>query len=273
MVRIKLEEKHIYQSQSFNGSGNVSISGFRLPTDIFRYTPIAYPVGGTDENNRIGRKITTKSILTEGFLSLRNGNVNNTMYELYDGYLSSLITPPTTGTPVQVLGNNYEINTDDFPIDISIRHMMVEFDAEFIINRTTAEVLTDLYTWFNTLFVQTGSAQMASNRMQILRESTVYTGQFKIIYDKIHHLSFRHPIIHFKEVIPYKRELNFGSANSSQPTNKILLNMFIGPTNVNIDFGNYSFGQFLYNTGLSDSNFQPLIYLVDTTLKLSYVDI
>lgn len=266
MVRIKIEEKHIYTSREFDVSGNPSTTGMPQIGQVINFVPILYPEAGTDEFNRVGRKISSKSLVFEGFVRLRNGNVANSVGDLYDGFITDIIAQSGWGT-------NYEFNTDDQPLDISLRHMLVEFDHNFVENPSAGDLVANMWLWYNTLHIYTGDQAVTSNRSMVLRESTAYTGQFNILYDKIHHLDLRHPIVHFKDTVSYKRELNFGSSTTNLPSNKIVMDVWIGPTNVYVDYGSNAFGSFINQTFLQDPTFDPLIARIDSTLKLSYVDV
>lgn len=267
MPRIPVEEKHTYYSSSISINGNPLNDNIRFVNDVFKYVTPNYPVQGTDENNRVGRKIQTTSLVIEGFLGLRNGNVQNSVGMLQDAYVNDLVG-------VGEFGQNYEYNSLQQPIDISIRHMIVEFDGDFFESRGAAEILVSLSEWFRTLHIQTGIYGYPSNRQMVLRESTNYTGTYKILHDKVHHLDLLHPQLHYKYTVPYKRSLNFNSTTvQTLPTNKVVIQLFIGPTNVLIDYGNPAFGIFLQTTASAESNFNPSIAFIDNTLKLKYIDI
>lgn len=266
MPRIAIEDKHTYYSSSISLNGNSLSDNIRFINNVFKYVTPNYPVQGTDENNRLGRKIHTTSLVIEGFLGLRNGNVDNTIGMLQDAYVNELVT-------VGQFGQNYEYNSLQQPIDVSVRQMVIEFDGDFF-DRGAAEILVDLNEWFRTLHIQTGTYGYPSNRQMVLRESTNYTGSFKILHDKVHHLDLLHPQLHYQYTVPYKRNLNFNSTTvQSLPTDKVVIQLFIGPTNVLIDYGNPAFGIFMQNTANEESSFNPSIVFIDNTIKLNYVDI
>lgn len=275
MPRIPIEQKHTYVSvdTSIMGSRTANSNYGANNTEnryIINYQSPNYPVTGTDENNRIGRKITSQSIVSEFYLSLLNTLDNDNLNTVYDFYtvlnsntytkISQTVTPQTTA-----------FNTNEQNLDVSIRHMFVEFDPEQFKNMTAAQISYFLWDWFVNLNINSGGTDtMHSNRQQVKRESTAYTGQFNIIHDKVIHLSLQHPIYHGNVTIPYKRHLSFDSQGAN-PTNKLLFELFIGPTNCNIDYGSYSYGQVIQDPAIQRTN----IYVAELkrTMKFTFVDI
>ena len=273
MPRITIEDKHTYNSLNtpIYGVHDDNLT-FNLNNEangrtIIKAIEPTYPVTGTDESNRIGRKIYTSSLVSEGFLKLYNtiDNSNvNTVYDVYtfhnsDEYtsLASQVTPQTA-----------PFNTNEQVLEVSIRHMIVQFDIDEL---STTELETYLWQWFTSIYIQTGTYNVTSNRTQMLRESTRFTGDYKILWEKVHHLTLRNPIIHYKEVIPYKKTMNFDGTGSGRPTNKLIMELFIGPTNIYTDYGSFSLGQWISNNKLM---LAPNIYVAElsTTLKLKYTD-
>lgn len=275
MPRIHIEDKHTYNSVNMpifgarydNVSSNVN-NDFNNNRTLIRYMTPTYPVTGTDENNRIGRKINSVSLITEGFIKLYNAidNTNvNTIYDVYTYHNSD----EYTSLAGQVTPQTAPFNTNEQALDVSIRHMFVELDEDSF---TEVELKDYLYRWFTSLFIQTGTDNLGSNRMQVKRESTGFTGEFRILYDKVYHLSLRKPIVHYKETIPYKRVMNFDGTGSGAPTGKQIYELFIGPTNIFIDYGSFSLGQWINN---NNEALSPNIYVADvsTTLKFKYNDL
>lgn len=273
MPRIQIEDKHTYNSvntpifgcrrDSFISTHNNDSANSRW---IVQYLEPTYPVTGTDESNRIGRKIYSSSLCTEGFLKLYNmiDNANiNTMYDIFTIHNSDEYTAAVAQTTPQ----QQPFNTNEQALDLSIRHMFVEFDD--ICPGT--DFNTYFFDWFVRTYIQTGTNQLPSNRTQMLRESTMYTGSFNIIYDKVHHLSLRNPVVHYKEVIPYKRTMNFDGTGSGAPTGKKIYELFIGPTNLWTDYGSFSLGQWISN---ESTKLTPNIYVAElsSTLKFKYTD-
>lgn len=275
MPRIPIESKHTYKSYNSSICGVTvdavnynAVDNENRPILIYN-TPL-WPVTGTDDNNRIGRKIRTDAIVSEYFISLYNtvDNENiNTLYDYYTLHNSDLYQSINS----QVTPQSVAFNTNEQNLDVSIRHYIVEFDPTAYIGDTIVEIRQQLFDWFKQTYIQTGTFNMHSNRQQVLRESTAYTGQFKILYDKVIHLDLKHPIYHGNVSIPYIRHINF-DGQGSEPTNKLLFSIFIGPTNVAVDYGSNSLGQFIFDT---EPTAGPNIFvaLIDDTIKLKFTDI
>lgn len=275
MPRITVESKHTYNSY------NSSICGSTQDTNVYAnvsnedrpiivFTNPTWPVTGTDENNRIGRKIRTDSIVSEFFISLYNmpDNENiNTVYDYYTLHNSDVYQ----SINAQVTPQTVAFNTNEQNLDVSIRHYFIEFEPDAVRGKTPTQVREYIYRWFYQTYINTGTFNMHSNRQQVLRESTAFTGQFKILYDKVIHLDLRKPIYHGKVVLPYVRQLNF-DGQGSEPTNKLVFQIFIGPTNVAMDYGNNGLGQFMYDNNPTAG---PNIFVasLDNTVKLSFTDL
>lgn len=274
MPRIHIEDKHTYNSFNIpifgarfdNNAINVN-NDFNNNRPLIQYIAPTYPVTGTDENNRIGRKINSTSLITEGFIKLYNTIDNNNVNTIYDVYTYHN-SDEFTALASQVTPQQAPYNTNESNLDVSIRHMIVEFNNDTLSQNELREYI---YNWFISLYIYTGTYNLSSNRMQVMRESTGYSGDFKILYDKVHHLTLRNPIVHYKEIIPYKRVMNFDGTGSGAPTGKQVYEIFIGPSNIYIDYGSFSLGQWINN---NTDGLTPNIYVAElsSTLKLKYTD-
>lgn len=230
-----------------------------------------YPSTGTDDGNRIGRKIRSDSLVSEFYISLfnmiDNGNLN-TIYDYYALNNSDIDNAiRSTVSPQQVAFNTNEQN-----LDVSIRHLIVEFDPEVVVGASDQDLFNYLWSWFHQLHIQTGNYNMHSNRQQVKRESTEFTGNFNILHDKVIHLDLKHPIYHGNVVVPYVRHLNFDGIGSIVPSNKVVFQIFIGPTNPWIDYGSLSLAQFMGNN-VPDGGPNIFVASVSNTLKFSFTDI
>lgn len=262
MPRIKIENKHIYNSTTSIIHGNISRNQwYNLPGIFTNYEP-EYPVQGTDEDERIGRKIQSEFISEEGFLTLNLQSIENSLLDYWTTFINS---------EMAALQPDFEFPVNNYSLSIPIRHMVVEFYDEDFYNGTLEEKATYLSDWFENLFIQSGLFTLPSNQMKTLRESTPYTGKFKILKDDIYWLDLnKKHTIHFKYKLPYKRTINFDAAGSD-PTNSHVFSLWIGPTNSWLDYNNRTFGAYLDNT--SDITATPPVAHLDTTMKLVYIDI
>lgn len=276
MPRIPVESKHTYYSYNANVYGANTDSAnavdrYNVNRPVILWTAPEYPVTGTDESNRIGRKIRTDSLVSEFYLNLYNTLDNdnlNTIYDYYAYHNSDVDQKIRT----QVSPQQVAFNTNEQNLDVSIRHMIVEFDPEIVAGRNDQELFNYLWNWFAQLHIYTGQWNMHSNRQQVKRESTEFTGNFNILYDKVIHLDLKHPVYHGNVVIPYVRHLNFDGVGAGLPTNKLVFQIFIGPTQPWIDYGSFALGQFITNNPPIGA---PNLFVanLNNTLKLSFTDL
>lgn len=267
--RIKIEDKHTYSTANNFIVGNNRATNISAPVNNFVWFTPYYPVLGADENQRIGRKIQSQSIGFEGYLSLNTRPARENDYpnllDYFNGYMQQFMTD----TPAE----NYEFNMDWQKLLIPIRHMVVEFNDEDFYKGTQAEKGLYLSAWYRNLVTQSmgGNSNLPSVQQSTLRESTPYTGRFKILKDTMYWLDFNDKhCIHFNYQLPYKRTITF-DADGSDPTNSHIYFLFIGPIQPTIDFGNVGFGEWLNNSG-SDTSVPCQVATVNTNLKLKYID-
>lgn len=277
MPRIPVEQKHIYTSVTTNVNSIYGTYFDEPVNDCIVYTFPNWPIQGTDENNRIGRKIRTDYITIENYLSLStNATLSNGILEAYDSYLDYVRTTNNNQDDNINEGGNMDatMNTLQLPISISIREYLIEFERDFFGNDFSPDsIQSKLLDWYRNTYVLTYDGPvMVSNRQRTMRESTDYTGRFRILKDKIHYLDFTKQLIHNVDVIKYERQLNFDNSDdqyNNLPTNSLLIHFYIGPTNIDIDYNNQGFGTYLRGTFLD----QVSVAIVRQTLKISYTDV
>lgn len=271
MPRAKIEQKHIYNnsSQILNGifREDTNITNDNINPNIVYVTRPVYPIQGVEDNQRIGRKITSTSLVMEGFIHLFNWSPASTedpsMFEVFNEYISD--------------------NTQTNPLDreivnlmkVSIRQFVVEVDTEFVLGLTDEQIKRKFLSWFHELCIYTDTSTNVSNQTFVKRESTSYTGQFKILLDKHYILSQKSPTVHFQHTINYKRDLNFDGTGASLPTNRVVYLLTFGPTAVRRDYYNYGFAQYVLTNvneiGTADKNFY--VAQCSSNVKLNYIDL
>lgn len=283
MPRIPVESKHTYAS--YNGlicgasmDSQIGADNFNANRPLINGSIPRYPIRGTDEQNRIGRKIRTDSLVSEFFINLYNTldyDNFNTIYDYYTAVNANVLAAISS----MVDPDSPAFNTNEQNLDVSIRHLIVEFDRDFLLDfePTNEDDFIRLYDWFWQLSMFTGTYGMHSNRQQVKRESTEYTGSFSILYDKVIHLSLRNPIYHGNVSIPYVRHLNFDGESDNEdlpdlPSNKVVIQFFVGPTNIFIDYGNFNLGQYISNRP-PDAPPNIIVAEISNSLKLSYTDL
>lgn len=276
MPRIVVEDKHTYSHMDVGILGNIRSTSVVAPFGTFRWHSPSYPVQGTDEDERVGKKIQTSSILVEGYLCVDNTPIPSipaTGYPSLLYYLNGYIQQLLMISPA----DNFEWSMDFNNLKFPIRHMVVEFYDQDFYQGTAAEQGVYLSDWYKKLVIQSSalSTDYPSVRQEVLRESTSYTGHFKILHDTIYWLDLKDKkTIHFNYAIPYKRNVTFDAAGAD-PSNSHVYLLFIGPTNPWFDYNDRGFGQFLTNNltgGGPNIEIPPIVADLDLTCKLKYVD-
>lgn len=263
--RLTLEEKHIYNTYEKFIVGNISNAGVVQPIANFRSIEPNYPVQGTGEDDRIGRKIHTQFISEEGVLTLSNYSSTDSLFDYWNGYVQAQMDA--------LQPNNYEFPADLLNIVVPIRHMVVTFeDAEMYAGNDQERGLY-LSEWYKQLVIQSfvGNDVPPSILTDTKRESTPFTGRFNILKDDMYYLDNKTKReIHFKYRLPLKKAVNF-EAEGSEPTNLHIFSIWIGPVNPYLDYFNRAFGSFLVDT--SEIVAPPVVAYVNSTMKLSYIDV
>ena len=290
MPKIAIEQKHTYNSNGYNLLGT-NTNAFQ-PLENINVQFLTYPDMGIDENDRIGRKIRSDYISYETFYMMNNNSgYAKSVGRFYDDYIKVATLAEQAddvNVPEGYIAVDY-LNSVQRPLDITIREMFVEFDRDFFpfdrlnagqINKSdfNDEVKLKLHDWYEQLVVQTGLDDYPSNRNQIRRESTEYTGNFSIIKEKIWHFSHLNPTHHEFDTIKYVRNMNFEAKPEAAPvyyftapSDKVLVRIWIGPYNYLVDYGNLGFG--VYINTLNDPDGSISICQIKSTMKLSYTDV
>lgn len=290
MPRITIEDKHIYNTLP----QRALYTDFARQGSTVNVTPnivvnkLKYPSEGTTEDGRVGRKIHTTSVVSEGYIYYDNtlgfsttlSGATVSFGRMFYGTEDSSTSPGEPGyigrKKIQL---DDELNTLQEKWNISIRHFIIEFDDNSFYSSDSYDAQTYIQDWFKNLVIQTNTDRYPSNTTQILRESTPYTGTFRILYDKTHHLTPSNTVLHYSYTLPYKRTLNFDASGAEVPTNKTLIEIFIPASDYKVDFGNLDFGNYAYdytagNVGLGSFNYITVCSgYINSTLKLKYTDI
>lgn len=269
--RAKIEQKHTYQNSEQLLSGvfyeSTNVSNDNVSDKICYFSRPYYPIQGVEENQRIGRKITPINLVIEGHLQLFNfvpaGQDALSAFEVFSDWVKE--------TYAGITLNKETVNL----FKVSVRQLVVEFDTEFILGLTDEQIRRKFLSWFHALSVYVDTTTQVSNMTFVKRESTSYTGQFKILLDKHYTLSQKSPDVHFQYNIPYKRELNFDGTGATFPTNKVVFLMTFGPTHFLMDYFNYGFGQFMKvsSADLPATTEDFRVAHCTSNIKLNYIDI
>lgn len=149
--------------------------------------------------------------------------------------LSSIFNPNdtsdinTTGNYNDALSSNFrwgDTFIDNFQVGTAYndswrrdyRLMIVHFDDEDVLSGNDLNMRTNVANWFNTIYVpleynsnnqSTNGTVCMSNKADVKRESTIYTGKYKIIKDVSFSLTPKHNYEHITFSLDPHRELNF----------------------------------------------------------------
>lgn len=241
----KIEVKHIYQNSSYYRESGVYLPlvwanlpnltftspNLRLqPTAQVKAWTLPVPTQGTDENQRVGNKISPQSYHCDLFIAPTD--VNDYLPNLFNKLF-------LTGGGIQS-ETNYLLTKSKY----YMRLMVVDFynDDRFALpdefvnniegsadNDNYNSVMLELRKWYRTTFVPTGSndAINVSCSQKMLRESTEYTGSFRILHDQLIKLS---PKNHFSKRVSLdldmQRYKDFNITNNRYTKHNILICLF-----------------------------------------------
>lgn len=207
--KMGVEDKHIYYN---GGDGTLMLNRYQQPSNatlndnpycLTTSNLVSYPITdslyiqqGTNEDNRIGNKIFLKFIhLTYSITIDGNNYINN-------------------------LSHSQAIDTF-----FRLRVMVVQFE-----NTMAAVQIRDwfknTYTYFRLVAISGGdSVPIQSVHTAKLRESTPYTGNFKILYDKKTSLRKNKTVKISTISIPVKQNINFNNSTNS-PTDESMKHIY-----------------------------------------------
>ena len=244
MPLTKIEVKHFYQNSSYyvganpylplvwDNSANLTFTspnGVLQPTAQVKAWTLPVPAQGTDENQRVGNKISPQSYHCDIVLTPN-----------YSDYLPNVFNKLFLGGGGIQSETNYLLTKSKY----YMRLMVVDFfaDDRFKIpdqfvskiedsadNDDYNSVMLELRNWYRSIFVPTGRADAVnvSCSQKMLRESTEYTGSFKILGDRLIKLS---PKNHFSKRISLDLNLSkykdFNITNNRYTKHNILICLF-----------------------------------------------
>lgn len=283
---------------------NPSASGLNLISNYVKlfYRPSMLTIEqGTGPRERIGDKVYLKSVqimlnLTamKGFYRGLLGNaqkIGNTLSVPYPTNYTTTgaggqILTSTVTTDLYTYQNN-RMNTKQFA---KFRVMIVRFD-DLSDTQSKEETALKIFIrdWFNTIFVPLAivphnpiedldgysgvkhlDIPVVSNQSKMLRESTQYTGSFKILYDEMIELNQHDFSKHIKINLEPKTNLTFKDSDNN-PTTEYFNNVFgfiIPPTYYKTDMDIETYDELL-NLPSSSTNIAEFT----TNIKFTYYDI
>lgn len=291
----KIEVKHIYQNSShYAGAGsflpliwdNRANATYTSPNNVYQPTAnvkawtLPVPTQGTDEDQRVGNKITPQSYHCDIVICPKD----------FGDYLPNMFNKLFLGGGGIQSETNYLLTKSKY----YMRLMVVDFynDDRFKIpdqfvsniegsadNDDYNSVMLELRNWYQSTYVPTGRADAVnvSCSQRMLRESTEYTGSFKILGDRL--LKFS-PKNHFTKRVSIDLDLakykDFNITNNRYTKHNILICLFncMAPT---LDMDPVLF-KILNSAYTEDTNQNKTNYLntyslaIGFTGKLRYLD-
>lgn len=245
-LSIPIEDKHQYYD-TYNRPGYVlkydsnTGAGIRVKPDniiiLFDSNNIQMSEG-TGEDQRVGNKVLLKKMQHMTTLWINS---------------NEFISNFTHGTSI------------DF--SMKFRLMTVKFD-----DPKTKSVLAD---WYNTTYVPnsygaSSNTNYISNQAQMLRESTEYTGTFKIIHDEIFTLNKANSVFYKNLAFTPNKQITFENSTDYM-TNDDFINTYtfiITPSNIFTDMDTVSADKCLNLTsGVSN------LFTASCNTKISYIDV
>lgn len=240
-----IEDKHVYQNSGFYDVHKnyfplvwennealtfTSPNGTLQPTVYAKAWTLPVPTQGTDENQRIGNKISPQSYHCD--IVIQPLDLNDYLPNLFNKMFLS-------GGGIQS-ETNYLLTKSKY----NLRLMVVDFygDDKFKLpdacvaniqasadNDAYNTVMDNLNEWYRATFVPTGTNQdiNVSCSQKMLRESTAYTGKFKILHDRLIKLSLKN---HFSKRISLDLDLkkykDFNISGNRYTKHNILICLF-----------------------------------------------
>lgn len=214
-INMPIESKHKYK----NGQGTLPV----------------YPFVGTGSSAvlRHGRSPTDLYLLNDMYDMSQNLVSSGQLTNLKVFLKSCLISFNVSFVPAYLF-TFYDKSIWGDPAFLKFRVLTVQFDE--------AKTQTDILSWFRQSFVYDytfTSEEVLSCHEKTLRESTRWTNQFKILFDKSFTLnSLSNPVVHVQTELKFNKNVtyNTGSSNSLVTSDDLYIYTFIlGPGNYSTD--------------------------------------
>lgn len=280
--RIYVEDKYTYnitrqtiKTNRVNNAGLIynGVVASKLPT---------YPTVGSEEDNRVGRKIQTSSLVIENYYSLEMdytvvgfdqstfaGALTTAKSNVIKQILTSLNTPSDNyGMLFEFANSEVQRNLKFEPV---LRHFIVEFDREAIDVSSQTNMDTQLGQWFLETFTYSSSGTESNSIQQrTLKESSNWTGRFRILHDSLLKFSLNDPIKHEVISLKYNRAMNFDAPESPLPSGRLVIEFWIGPISTQLDYGSRGIGYLMSQSFGAEAQYS--LFIIDGSMKMKYTD-
>lgn len=250
--KMGVEDKHCYKNLN---DGVIAVNRFNQPAAsyvnnnpycITTYNLVHYGISenfiltqGTDENQRVGNKVFLKFIHFTYSISMDGAN-----------YIANL-------SHGQAIDSYYRL-----------RIMVVQFDEPINSNQDLVDWFKSTYTYLRTVAIANGgTVPIQSVHTAKLRESTAFTGSFRILYDKKTYLKKDKTVKMSTISIPIKQNVNFENTNNLPTDLKNIYFVAIGPCSNELDMDCVSSDQSISFAGNLN------LFNVHGVIKYEYYDL
>lgn len=258
IMPIKIEEKHIY-AHTFTINSELQINIFKPVASTTADYVVGYGVNqnnikilhnsnnlqitqGTTEDQRIGNKINVKSIIISLYIRFNS---------------ERLIAAYSHGELIDMFFN--------------FRIMTVKFD-ETMTNADIARWYRESFIYYRTVSISGGAEYpFQSNWMDKLRESTPWTGSFKILYDKKFKIKKSKSVKQMNVLVPLSGYINFDNTSNRPTDGQKFSNTYtflITPANVFLDMDAVSTDK---SQNMATDN--TLLFYANANIKTIYYDV
>jgi hypothetical protein len=228
------------------------------------------PTPGYNENDRVGDRINTSSIVLQ--YELKH---DNAIYPSAIGTPISNTIPSVAYRLQQPVADDTNYSTLHLEsYRVPMRVMVVEFDKDVFTDvNNISDSNAKIAGWFFTTY-KDFAQQYKSTHQTLFEPNNPYAGKFKILYDKVSNLTFKKSSEQYTVTIPYKREWKFpkSSSTANDPLDKVTFIISIGCLNPD-DITDTSISNWM-NANFTSSNNSEYFRLgrIAGNYKLNYTD-
>nr|BDF97696.1 capsid protein [Cressdnaviricota sp.] len=278
MPRIRVESKYIqddFQNLiAFNPTQSSSLTYLNTFSWLQQYLFYAHriigPTPGYNENERVGDRINTSSIVLQYELKHDNSCYTQTIGTPMSNTIAT--TAYRLFNPMTDDGNYPTLHLESYRVPIRV--MVVEFDKDIfsdVLNISDSNA--KIAGWFFTTFKDT-ALQYKSTYQKLMEPNNPFAGKFKILYDKVNNFTFKKASEQYTVTIPYKREWKFprSSSTANDPLDKVTFIITIGCLNPD-DISDTAISNWM-NANFTSSNNTEYFRLgrITGNYKLNYTD-
>lgn len=239
MPRIRVESKYIqddFQNLiAFNPTQSSTLTYLNTFSYLQQYLFFGHriigPTPGYNEDERVGDRINTSSIVLQYELKHDNSVYQNGSSSTPDSYSIPQVVYRLNPPPLNYDDTYYQLHLESYKVPMRI--MVVEFDKDVfddVTDPTTSN--SKIASWFFTTYKDTAGSYK-STYQTLFEPNNPFAGKFKILYDKVSNLTFKKSSEMYTVTIPYKREWKFPrtSTTANDPLDKVTFIISVGCLN------------------------------------------